>query len=212
MGYRLGKRVVNQNVTISTMGVPFPIPLSQIGASRFPLVKRLWQTVLMALLCPVLSYAQIVDNEQPLVIEAGQAKLDSQQRRAIYTTEVVITQGTLRLKGDTATVYFNDDNRIKQLLLKGSPAEFRKLAGEQSDSHTAHADQMQYTVDNKIIVLLGNANYTDGKNMISAHRINYNIVDERISANTVLTKTATDVPILPTEGQRVRVKLQLLPQ
>ncbi len=171
-------------------------------------IKWLWCAVLLVVLWPAEGDALAIDKEQPLIIEAGQATLDNQQRVAIYKTEVVITQGSLRLKGDRATVHYSVDNGIERLILEGSPAAFRQLAEDQSRYYSAHADRMEYTVDSQTIVLLGNANYTDSEYTVSADRISYNIDDGHIKAGLASAESQPESPASPPEGQRVRVTIQ----
>ena len=44
------------------------------------------------------------DREQPIRVQADSAELDERQGVAVYRGSVVITQGTLKITGDTVTI------------------------------------------------------------------------------------------------------------
>ena len=44
------------------------------------------------------------DRDQPIRIQADSAELDDKQGVAVYRGDVIITQGTLKITGDTVTI------------------------------------------------------------------------------------------------------------
>lgn len=122
------------------------------------------------------------DREEPIVIEAQAAEVDNRSKITIYRGDVVITQGTLRITGDTVWVHYDDANTITKAVSVGTPAKFRQLPDGKEDYMTAAAERMEYHADKDVILLLGNARYGEGKNKITAPRIVYDSRRGRVKA------------------------------
>lgn len=122
------------------------------------------------------------DREQPLVIEAGAAEADNRARVTVYRGDVVITQGTLRITGDTVWIHFDDSNTITKAISVGKPAKFRQRPDDKEQDMTADADRMEYHADQDLILLLGNARYGEGDDKITAQRIVYDSRRGRVKA------------------------------
>lgn len=131
---------------------------------------------------PTPAPALSTDREKPIVIEAAAAEADNQAQITVYRGDVVITQGTLRITGDTVWIHYNDSNSITKAISVGKPARFRQLADGKTDYMTADADRMEYHADRDLILLLGNARYGEGKDKITAPRIEYDSRHGRVKA------------------------------
>jgi lipopolysaccharide export system protein LptA len=150
--------------------------------------------------------ARSSDREQPIVIEAGAAEADNRAQVTVYRGDVVITQGTLRITGDTVWIHYDDANTITKAISVGKPAKFRQLPDDKEDYMTAHADRMEYHADQDLILLLGNARYGEGTDKITAQRIVYDSRKGRVKAGAKRDpgQTAKD----ETEGSdRVRITI-----
>ncbi len=122
------------------------------------------------------------DREEPIVIEAQAAEVDNRSKITVYRGDVVITQGTLRITGDTVWIHYNDANAITKAISVGTPAKFRQLPDGKKDYMTAAAERMEYHADRDVILLLGNARYGEGKDKIAAPRIVYDSRQGRVKA------------------------------
>jgi len=125
------------------------------------------------------------DREKPIVIEAGAAEADNQAHVTVYRGDVVITQGTLTITGDTVWIHYDDSNAITKAISVGKPAKFRQLPDDKEHYMTAHADRMEYHADEDLILLLGNARYGEGADKITAQRIVYDSRRGRVKAGTL---------------------------
>ena len=125
------------------------------------------------------------DREQPIVIEASTAEADNRAQVTIYRGDVVITQGTLRITGDTVWIHYNDSNSITKAISVGKPASFRQLPDNKEHYMTADADRMEYHAAEDLILLLGNARYGEGPDKITAQRIVYDSRMGRVKAGTL---------------------------
>jgi len=122
------------------------------------------------------------DREQPIVIEAQAAEADNRTQVTVYRGDVVITQGTLTITGDTVWIHYDDANAITKAVSVGKPAKFRQLGDGKTDYMTADAERMEYHADKDTIYLLGNARYGEGKDKITAQRIVYDSRQGRVKA------------------------------
>ena len=158
---------------------------------------------------PIFAQALSTDREEPIVIEAAAAEADNQTRITVYRGDVVITQGTLRITGDTVWIHYSDANTITKAISVGKPAKFRQLADGKKDYMTADAERMEYHADQDLILLLGNARYGEGKDKITAPRIVYDSRQGRVKAGAQVDSGNTKAPATgePDKSDRVRITI-----
>ncbi|MCI0400325.1 MAG: lipopolysaccharide transport periplasmic protein LptA [Gammaproteobacteria bacterium] len=113
------------------------------------------------------------DSDQPIEIEADAAELDDNLGVTVYRGNVVVTQGTLRLNGDTMTVYYTDDQKLKTVFMDGNPACFRQRPDKENMDVKAEALRMEYHAAEKLLVLLQDATVIRGRDRFSGDRIEY---------------------------------------
>lgn len=77
---------------------------------------------LSAALGSVSAWALPSDREQPIRIQADSAELDDKQGVAVYRGDVVITQGTMKVTGDTVTITQNAQGDVEVFTSVGKPA------------------------------------------------------------------------------------------
>jgi lipopolysaccharide export system protein LptA len=139
--------------------------------------------VWLLLLCPLPAvHALDADREQPIHIEADSAVLKEKEGVSIYTGNVSLRQGSLRLHGNTMTVY-NDGEHIRRIVLTGNPATIvQRPEGRELDLH-AESRRMEYQADAGQVILSENARVwqEDGKEFRS-ERIIYDIRTNTVNA------------------------------
>lgn len=171
---------------------------------------RLLSLVLAALAAgpaPALS----TDREQPINIEADRAEADERQRVTIYRGDAIITQGTLRITGETVWIYFSEDDEFVKLVSVGEPARMRQLPDGAKDFRTADAKRLEYYAQENLIVLLGKAVYGQGSDRISADRIEYDSLQGRLLARTK-PERASQPEAGSGTGERSRVRIRIVPK
>ncbi len=151
---------------------------------------------LLAVLClPVAVSALSTDREKDIEIEADSAVIDDAKRITIYTGDVIIIQGTLRITGAKVSIYYDDNSDFVKLISVGKPARFRQLPDGKknidSNYQVARADRMEYFKANDTILLLGNAVYGQGGSQVAADRIEYDSRTSRMKARSVKAKGKT---------------------
>lgn len=143
---------------------------------------------LLAILSSPGVLALSTDRNQPINIEANRAEADNAKRITIYYGDVVITQGTLKITGETVTIEYDDQDRLTKLVSEGAPARFRQLPDGKVDApknyQVAHASRMEYYAREDLIVLLGDAVYGQGGDQVAADRIVYDSVNSKMKAES----------------------------
>jgi lipopolysaccharide export system protein LptA len=151
------------------------------------------------------------DREQQIVIEADAAEADNRKQVTIYRGDVIITQGTMKITGDTVWIYYDDSNSITKLVSVGKPAHFRQLPDDKDDFLTADADRMEYYADKDVIVMRGNARYGQGSDRITAEHIIYDSLNGRMKAEST-PDIGTDGSTSGGEDKKERVIITITPK
>ena len=155
------------------------------------------------------THALSSDSEQPIQIEADRAEADENRRVTIYRGDAVITQGSLRITGETVWIYFNENDEFIKLVSVGSPAHLRQLPDGAKDYRTADAKRLEYYAQKNLILLLGNAVYGQGKDKIRADRIEYDSLRGKMLARAAPVRgKSKDGKNKP----KTRVKIQITPK
>ena len=124
------------------------------------------------------------DRDQPIRIQADQAHLDDKQGVATYTGDVVITQGSMMIKGNTVTITRSASGDIDVVTSVGNLAYFEQLlkATDQKPVQ-AYAVTIQYHAQQNRIVLIDQAKVLspDG-NSTEGEKITYDTVKQIANA------------------------------
>ncbi len=155
----------------------------------------------------LLAAAQVValssDREQVITVEADLAEADDARRVTVYKGGVVITQGSLRISGDTATIHYNQRRDLTALIVVGNPAHFRQQVEGQLDYQQATAQRMEYHAQKNLVILLGDARSWQGREQIAGDRIVFDTVHNRVQADARETTKSSGKP---------RVRITIVPK
>lgn len=144
--------------------------------------------VALLLLLPTLSWALTTDREQPIEIEADHAQLDNQQGVTQYKGEAVLTQGTLRIEGDTITFYYDENQQLSKAIAEGNLATYRQIHEEGEEPVRARALRMEYHAKAQKIYLIGKGHVWRTGDTFSGSRIEYDIAKNIVNANSAPVK------------------------
>ena len=125
--------------------------------------------------------AQSDDANQPIRIQANAATLDDRKNVAVYTGNVIITQGSMRLTGSRVTLTLDNAGEVQKLVSTGSPATFRQTpaGGKQVD---ARALTIEYHADTERVVLIDQAFLEQAGNTFQGQRVTYDIQRQVVDA------------------------------
>ena len=153
-----------------------------------------------SLLLTTSAWALSTDKDQPIEIEADSADLDDEKGVTIYRGNVILIQGSVRMTGDTMTVYFTNDE-LDTLIMEGKPATYRQLPDGSKVYDEAEALRMEYYELKSLIILIDKASFKQEGLSFSGNRIEYDTENSRIKAKgSVKQQNGT--------GQRVKIILK----
>ena len=167
---------------------------------------RHWHGLLicfMALASPV-TWALDSDRQQPLEINADSAELNEGEGFSVYSGNVVITQGSMKIEASTIRITF-DDNGIQTMLAseeeEGELAYMRQQAEPTEDGKIslmeAWGKSIDYQVTKEYLTLLGSAKLIQRGNQFSGNKILFDVPKDNVKASG---------------GEDKRVKMIFLPK
>lgn len=134
------------------------------------------------------AYALSTDKEQPIEVEADAGELDDINNITIYTGDVVVTRGSIRMTGDKMTVYYDENDDIETLIMDGRPATYRQLPDNSQVYDEAEALRMEYYEIRNLVILLREAEVRQERYNFSGERIEYDTVLSQVKAWSDINK------------------------
>lgn len=147
------------------------------------------------------------DREQPIRIQADTAELDDKQGVAVYRGNVIITQGSMIIKGNTVTITQTASGDIDTFTSVGKPAYYEQKPDVNKDIVKAYGLTIQYFANKDRIVLTDQAKVTQGGNTFEGEKIVYDtqrqIVNAGRASDTQVTtpRPRIDMVIQPKKKQ-----------
>jgi len=126
------------------------------------------------------------DQEQPIEIEADSASLDNQKGLTLYLGNVVITQGTLKLKAEKVTLTYDDKRQVEVVIAESgksnSPPVYFEQVLDTKERVKAEARLMEYHKKKDILHLKKAAKVWKNKDTITGEHIMYDAKAGKITA------------------------------
>lgn len=141
---------------------------------------------------PVLALSS--DRDQPMHIEADHADINDQTGVHVYTGNVVVTQGSMRLTADHLTLQIEAGEIVEGVAL-GEPATYKQRPDNKDQDVFAESLRMEYYAGDERIVLIEQAEITQAGDVFRSERIVYDVARDVVNAGEG-------------KGDRVRIILQ----
>ncbi|MGK0441933.1 MAG: lipopolysaccharide export system protein LptA [Pseudohongiellaceae bacterium] len=140
-------------------------------------------TITLSVLLSSNSFALPSDREQPISIQSDSAeqKMMDGKERTVYKGNVIMTQGSLHLKGDVVTV-LSKDRSVTHIIAKGGLAFFSQMSEIENPPIEAKAEIIRYQLEANTITMTKQASLTQGGSTISGERIDYNTLTSQVKA------------------------------
>jgi len=148
--------------------------------ARIPRVLRILAAAVWLLVNGGVS-ALSTDKDQPIEIEADYAELRKNERLTLYTGNVVVTQGSIRMWGDKLTVNYDENDDLKDAFLEGKPAHFKQRPDGRDEDFEGEALRMEYHAKDERLHLIDQAKLTQGRSVFTGPLIVYD------TRNSILT-------------------------
>ncbi|MCK9534212.1 MAG: lipopolysaccharide transport periplasmic protein LptA [Pseudomonas sp.] len=122
------------------------------------------------------------DSQQPINIQADSAEMDDKRGVAIYRGDVIITQGTLKITGDTVTISLNKSGDIDVFTSLGKPAYYEQQPSTDKEIIQAYGLMIQYFANNEKIIILDQAKVIQQGNTFRGEKIVYDTQKQIVTA------------------------------
>ena len=132
-------------------------------------------------LLPVTLLGASNDRKQPIQVEADSLEVRDSENISIYSGNVRLAQGSLLIRSDRLVIHFNDEKELVLMEMSGKPATFRQLDDEQNEM-LGQADKLDYHEAESLLVLKGNARFSNEGDTIESSSIRINIETDHIEA------------------------------
>lgn len=146
--------------------------------------------------------AEKADRDKPVNLEANRVTIDDAKQIATFEGNVVLTQGTMQLRGDRMEVH-QDKQGFKQGTTWGNPAAFRQKREGYDEYIEGWADRIEYDGRVEILQMFNRAQLKRGQDEVRGNYISYDARTEFFQVTGGAKAAAPDSP----QG-RVRAVIQ----
>ncbi len=143
--------------------------------SKLPSVGTL--CVLLALCHPVTGLAEKADRDRPVNIDADRMTVDDNKQVAVFEGRVIITQGTLQLRGERVTVK-QDSAGFQNGIVIGSPASFRQKRDGADEWVEGEAERIEYDGKKEFVEFFNRAMLRRKQDEVRGNYISYDTKTE----------------------------------
>ncbi|MEM7209326.1 MAG: lipopolysaccharide transport periplasmic protein LptA [Pseudomonadota bacterium] len=117
--------------------------------------------------------AQTSDRDQPLLATADSSEYSESEQHQILSSNVVITQGSLKMTADRIVIKLKD-GAVHAIDATGSPVRFEQL-NDDGEKISGNADRVTYSAGSGLLTLDGTASLKAPRQSLEAEHIDYNI-------------------------------------
>lgn len=141
------------------------------------------------------------DRDQPVNIEADHATYNQQTGVTIYSGNVIITQGTIRIQADNVVANLDASRSIKDVTAIGKPAKFQQKISPEKGIAYGEGDQVFYDAALSQITLTGHAKINQDGSSFNGNSLRYGMKQGDIEGNG--NKQQRVQMIIPPNASRV---------
>ena len=135
----------------------------------------------LLLLQPGKAFCLESDRYKPLKIISDTALIDEHDGTAVYTGNVILTQGTLKIIADKLSIA-TEDGKVAKVTANGQPALFSQIPEPDQSEVIAKAKTIDYLVRKQVLVLKWSASIIQEDNIFRGEKILYEIQSQRLQA------------------------------
>jgi lipopolysaccharide export system protein LptA len=165
-------------------------------------MARLALALCMAAALALPAWAEKADRNKPINLEADRVTIDDARQIAIFEGNVVLTQGTLQIRGDRMEV-LQDKEGFKQGTTWGNLASFREKRDGHDEYIEGWAERIQYDSRIETLQMFDRARLMRGQDEVRGNYISYDARTEFFQVTGGAKTAATGG-----SGGRVRAVIQ----
>lgn len=146
-----------------------------------PLTKSLVLAAICLALAPMPATAFDLESDQPIRVNADNARLDDAQGIATYSGDVEMTQADARLTADKVVLY-RDENGVSRIEATGQPARYRQPAMEGQGETDARALSITWSAAENRVTFERDAVIEQDGNLFRGDVIHYDSAERVVTA------------------------------
>jgi lipopolysaccharide export system protein LptA len=123
------------------------------------------------------------DRDQPIHISADKALRDEKQGFTIYSGNVQMEQGSMRLEADKLTIYHVTEE-VDKIVAEGRPAKMQQQPELDKEVVHAHAGIIEFFRSEERVHLQTNARIEQDGAVVSGDSIDYFIAEQLVKADS----------------------------
>lgn len=140
-------------------------------------LRRAFAVSVLGLLCVGAAHAEKADRDKPINIEADKMTLDDGRKESVFEGNVVLTQGTLQMKGDRVIVR-QDPEGFQYGTAYGRPASFRQKRDGVDEYIDGFAERLEFDGRRDLLQMFVNSRLVKGTDEVRGDYISYNAKTE----------------------------------
>lgn len=123
------------------------------------------------------AHAEKADREKPIDLEADNVTVDDAKKTSVYTGNVILTQGTLIIRGDKLVVR-EDKDGFQHSTSYGNPTTFKQKRDGKDEYMQGSAQRIEYNARMDKVQLYTKAWVKRGEDIVHGDYIMYDAVAE----------------------------------
>lgn len=134
------------------------------------------------------------DRLQDIEITAERAERNEREGYTVYSGDVILTQGSLRINADRLTI-FHDQVAADRIVAVGEPARLRQRPAVDKEPVRASARRIVYEKSRELVLLRESASIEQGGAVVTGESIQYFMAEERVRADSTADDKASRVQV-----------------
>lgn len=144
------------------------------------LVKPLLLTALLGMSAS--AFALKGDTDQPINIESGSQSLDMETNTVVFSDNVIITQGSIKVNAARVTIT-RQEGKKEVIDATGGPVTFQQTL-DNGKPVRGKGNSVHYDLATEFLILTGNAELKQENSFIRAEKITYDVKKQQLKASS----------------------------
>ena len=129
--------------------------------------------LIFLMLCIPMSFAEKADHDKPIDIDADRADVDDARQISTFTGNVVVTQGTMVIRGDKMVVT-QDKDGFKHGTAYGHPASYRQKREGLDEYVEGYGERIEYDTRADTVDFYVQARVKRAQDEVRGEHVTYN--------------------------------------
>lgn len=138
--------------------------------------------LLACLLLPLQAAALNTDKDKPMNIEADRVDIDDEKGISTFRGNVVMTRGSVIIKGDMVEVYRNKAKELDKVHSTGNLAHFQQRPEGKPDDVIAEGQELFYDAVKEILIIRRQGKVIQGGDIFRGEHIVYDSKRDLVEA------------------------------